>query len=507
MKLRKIVISVLLLVFGLCIAMDNDMGLVYATANDEFKFEQASYQYVLYDESDSYTLNITKGVESCVSSDSNIVKVSSVYSYSGHVNIYVYSAGTVTLTATDASGNKTTCTITVTYPEFKFEQSVNNVDMTQYDYEYKIYFAQDGSEPLSWQCSNSVAISSHMGIQYDYVEDKYYLSVKINKAGTYKITATDKYGRTAECTVNVNVPSLTTPTINIELYNELDYSDFYHTSFYDEIKKKFEAYCNISGSIKNVEYVMEVADKTIVSASLSDNGYRLSSIHFVAGKTGSTTVTISDANYSQRLVFNVTVKDYTTTTKIEPQSDAYYNKNSVTIEGVGADGCRYEIYRSTSKNGKYKKVKTTNSRYFNDKNVKPDKKYYYKVRIQLEKGAEWGAFSKPVAYWTAPKTLGKKYVEKDVDNKQTITWKKVKGADGYYIHEYWLEFRGYNIFGKRLYYSYDKTLGTKKRKYTIKHSNYYTGEVTVIPYAKHNGKYYVHGENLMTSLKSYEMHK
>lgn len=50
----------------------------------------------------------------------------------------------------------------------------------------------------------------------------------------------------------------------------------------------------------------------------------------------------------------------------------YWNKVS------GASG--YEVYRATSQNGTYKKVKTTSSTSFQEKKLSSKKKYYYKVR-------------------------------------------------------------------------------------------------------------------------------
>ncbi len=42
---------------------------------------------------------------------------------------------------------------------------------------------------------------------------------------------------------------------------------------------------------------------------------------------------------------------------------------------------QYEVYRSTSKKGKYKKIATTKKTTYTDKKLKGKKKYYYKVRV------------------------------------------------------------------------------------------------------------------------------
>jgi hypothetical protein len=56
-------------------------------------------------------------------------------------------------------------------------------------------------------------------------------------------------------------------------------------------------------------------------------------------------------------------------------------KHKVHVSFYSASGAsRYEIYRSTSRYGSYKKVKTTSGTSFTDRHVRKGKKYYYKVR-------------------------------------------------------------------------------------------------------------------------------
>ena len=43
-----------------------------------------------------------------------------------------------------------------------------------------------------------------------------------------------------------------------------------------------------------------------------------------------------------------------------------------------ADG--YQVYRATSKNGKYKRIATTKSVSYTDKKLKGGKKYFYRIR-------------------------------------------------------------------------------------------------------------------------------
>ena len=59
-----------------------------------------------------------------------------------------------------------------------------------------------------------------------------------------------------------------------------------------------------------------------------------------------------------------------------------------------ADG--YQIYRSTSKDGAFKKIATVkpSQRTYNDKNIKVGKRYYYKIRAYVKSnGNKYGKFS------------------------------------------------------------------------------------------------------------------
>ena len=71
-------------------------------------------------------------------------------------------------------------------------------------------------------------------------------------------------------------------------------------------------------------------------------------------------------------------------------------KRKVTLSFKKATGGKkYEIYRSTKKTaGSYKKIKSTASNKFIDKNLKKGKRYYYKVRTV--RGSVKSSFTKPV---------------------------------------------------------------------------------------------------------------
>ncbi len=93
---------------------------------------------------------------------------------------------------------------------------------------------------------------------------------------------------------------------------------------------------------------------------------------------------------------------------------------------------KYKVYRATSKNGKYKLIKTTTAKSYKDTTAKYGTKYYYKVR-SVKSGTDLYS-NKP--YSTA--RLVKPVITDCGTNEKTgkiwIKWKKVKNADKYYIY-------------------------------------------------------------------------
>ncbi len=123
------------------------------------------------------------------------------------------------------------------------------------------------------------------------------------------------------------------------------------------------------------------------------------------------------------------------TPSITKTSSSY---NAITLKWKkvsGADG--YTIYRATSKNGKYKKIKTiakaSTVTYKNSK-LSFRKTYYYKIKAYKKSGKTTveSSFSKAVSAKTklaAPSVS----LKKKSKTKLTIQWKKVSGASGYQI--------------------------------------------------------------------------
>lgn len=141
--------------------------------------------------------------------------------------------------------------------------------------------------------------------------------------------------------------------------------------------------------------------------------------------------------------------------KLKYKMESY---NSLTLSWKASKGAtKYTIYRSTSKNGSYKKIKTTTSTTYRLKNVKCGQIYYYKIVPYANKlpGKEkiMKAYTKPDKV-TKLKTLVK-------DNSITLTWKKAKGAVTYEIYRSTKKNSGFT-----------KVAETKKLKYTDKNLTY-----------------------------------
>ena len=98
----------------------------------------------------------------------------------------------------------------------------------------------------------------------------------------------------------------------------------------------------------------------------------------------------------------------------------------------------YAIYRSTSENGKYRKIKTINkgtTTSYVDKGLVTGNTYYYKVRTFCTSGGKkiYSDYSDPASMQVLP---GKPSIQVVAANYNTITvsWKKVEGCDGYRVY-------------------------------------------------------------------------
>ncbi|MBQ3322638.1 MAG: CHAP domain-containing protein [Firmicutes bacterium] len=113
------------------------------------------------------------------------------------------------------------------------------------------------------------------------------------------------------------------------------------------------------------------------------------------------------------------------------------SRTGIAVKWNGVQGASgYEVYRATSKNGSYSKVKTTSGTSFNNESVTNNKEYYYKVRAyrSIDGSKKYGGYSGA--------KLGVKAVISKVggvsasskDSYVGLTWSGVSGASGYEVY-------------------------------------------------------------------------
>ncbi|MBO5372538.1 MAG: N-acetylmuramoyl-L-alanine amidase [Lachnospiraceae bacterium] len=155
--------------------------------------------------------------------------------------------------------------------------------------------------------------------------------------------------------------------------------------------------------------------------------------------------------------YNYEVKGYSGYSKVASQktvkktvitqmvSDA---PTKITLRWKKADGVNgYVIYRSTTKDGVYTKIKTiksANRLFYTDTKLTPGTKYYYKVRTRTKKNGKIGYGSDSVvrSTWTGKKPVVTEALGTTA-TKIRITWDEIKGAQSYNIYRSTKQKNGY----------------------------------------------------------------
>lgn len=183
----------------------------------------------------------------------------------------------------------------------------------------------------------------------------------------------------------------------------------------------------------------------------------------------------------------------------------------------------YEVYMSNSKKGEYKLVSTKSATasetsvliHIGDMisvstyDVKPDTKYYFKVRARYTDSFSDNSFSKfsePVEYWTAAAEITEKISFSSSSRKGS--WPAHKGAKGYFYQLGASHFEGYNIFGQRVYYTESQQYISKKNTITAPKKISALAPASlgkIYPITKHGKYYYLNGQKLCKSMKSFEL--
>ena len=162
-------------------------------------------------------------------------------------------------------------------------------------------------------------------------------------------------------------------------------------------------------------------------------------------------------------------------------------KNTIKIQwskNQAATG--YYIYRSTSKDGTYKRIGKTTKSSYTDKNLTYGKKYYYKVKPyndESKKINKTASYSKVVTGKTGLKYPNLYSVSRSYNDKIKVKWENVSGAKKYYVY------RANSKNG-----TYKKIATTSKLYYNDKNvklgkSYYYKVKAVHPSYSKYNSDY------------------
>ena len=119
-----------------------------------------------------------------------------------------------------------------------------------------------------------------------------------------------------------------------------------------------------------------------------------------------------------------------------PELSATSTYNMVKLSWTAVDGAAgYQVYRCNSEGGSCTKLTTTTELTYKDKNLKFNKKYYYKVRAYRKDDGvnQYGKYSELLGKKTAL-TAPTITVSKNRYRNILIEWKKVSGAQRYYVY-------------------------------------------------------------------------
>lgn len=114
---------------------------------------------------------------------------------------------------------------------------------------------------------------------------------------------------------------------------------------------------------------------------------------------------------------------------------SYGGAGKITIKWKKVAGAKkYQVYRATSKTGKYKRVRTTSSTTYTNTSVSTGGKYYYKVRAYKKVGKKrYSYFCKPIEGMAKLNGAGGFNTVLKSGGVVSASWSKVKGASGYQL--------------------------------------------------------------------------
>lgn len=182
----------------------------------------------------------------------------------------------------------------------------------------------------------------------------------------------------------------------------------------------------VEGYPEDIEQSFTYASSDTSVATVSNDGV------VTALKAGTVTITVTskDGNAKSELIIKV-LDEAPIITEMSLLGVGSYQGTNVYMMWNPVDGAKeYKIYRSTSKKGKYKLIKTTNEVWFDDTKLKCGSTYYYKVTAVNSKGSKT---SKVYKVKMKPDTIYMVFEDKVKDNSIKMTWYKTYGT-GYEIY-------------------------------------------------------------------------
>ncbi len=228
-----------------------------------------------------------------------------------------------------------------------------------------------------------------------------------SKTGTYKLIKTISKGSTVNYT-NSKLTSNKTYYYKIRSYVKKS-GKYYYSSYSTPVSvltapktPTFKLTRNSYDSVKiTVSKVSGAAGYTIYRAASKKGTYAKIATLSKSGTYIDTKRTTGKTYYYKVKAYN-SKSSYSTLSgykyiKVIPStpSTTLYNKvaKQVAVSWKNINGATgYQIYRATSKNGKYSKVATKSSKYepnWIDKKVSKGKRYYYKIRAYVKKGSTY----------------------------------------------------------------------------------------------------------------------
>ena len=168
--------------------------------------------------------------------------------------------------------------------------------------------------------------------------------------------------------------------------------------------------------------------------ALDRSRYTVGSFDF--GTAGKKTITISFQGQTAQFLVEVAAKEQPLVIAAPKVQKGACTYNSVQLKWKPVSGASgYEIYRSTSKNGSYKKIQTVKkpkATSCKDTKLTFNKTYYYKIKAYAAQGSSivQSAFSNAIKAKTALEKPVLKVKKKSKTSFQA-SWKKVNGASGY----------------------------------------------------------------------------